>query len=241
MKITTSQLRRIIREEVEQEKLRRTIRESIRQELVREGFFDRVKDVFGAGVMKDFPKLLAGVRTLTSTAATHGPNLENPQYASDFLGKAIHESEFGVVNVPGNKGKGFVLSKIFDDQGNLIDKDLNKKLLDLGKQYENKKLDREKFERKVYDLVGIVTTRWSEFADFAKDLVAACKAKADKQKKDSDDAYEQGQKEKAARSAEDRDLRMKVARKLGLDQDDPRVDQEMNRIRGRVDRPWTEA
>ena len=237
MKITTNQLRRIIKEEVEQEKLRRTIRKSVRQELICEGFFDKIKSAFGGGgMMKDFSKLLSGIRTLTGTSR-YGANLENPKYANDFLGKEIHDSKDGSVSVPGKKQKGFYLLKMFNwEDGSLVDNDLVKKLVDLQKQYQNKKLKDEQFQKKVHDLTGVIATRWSEFEGFAKDLMAACKAKEDAAKKASDDAYEQGQRERSARAEEDRELRMKVARKLRLDMDDPRVDAEMDRVRGRDDR-----
>jgi len=44
MKITVGQLRRIIKEEVEQEKLRKVVRKSIN-----EGFFDSIKKTLGVG------------------------------------------------------------------------------------------------------------------------------------------------------------------------------------------------
>lgn len=48
MKMTTSRLRQIIREEAVNERLRKIIRESVRKELLREGFFGDLKDVLSA-------------------------------------------------------------------------------------------------------------------------------------------------------------------------------------------------
>jgi len=194
MKITALELRSIIKEEVEKEKLRRIVREAVRQEMINEGFLDKVKGMFGGGIIKDFASLMKGISELPMHYSGVKPNKENPKIAADFLAAMIGDGLD--VQIPGKKGKGFWLGTLFDGDGNLKEKDLTTKLLDLQSQYKNKKLNDDKFEKEVVKLVGFPRARWSEFASFAKELITAAKEQEEKAKRESEDKLEQGKKER---------------------------------------------
>jgi hypothetical protein len=227
MKITSSQLRSIIKEEVEKEKLRKIIRESVRQELIREGFLDKIKGVFGGGMEKDFAFLKKAISKLPMKMQGVKPNKEHPKYAVDFLAAMVGDGLD--VQIPGKKGKGFWLGTLFDGDGNVKEKDLTNKLLDLQQQHKNKKLDDDKFEKEVVKLVGFPRSRWKEFDGFVTDLMAAAKEQEEKAKSESEYNLEQGKKERERIAREKAEEENRVYKPMGKTVADARREEEEER------------
>jgi hypothetical protein len=84
MKITVGQLRRIIKEEVEQEKVRRVVRKSIN-----EGFFDSIKRTLGVG--KADSKVLKAAESLMTSMPI--PGFEDVKFTAKDAKSTMANSE----------------------------------------------------------------------------------------------------------------------------------------------------
>jgi len=231
MKITVNQLRKIIKEEIQRSKFENLVKEAAQYEKLNEGFFDKVKGVFGKGLAADADKLRIGVRGLQNRALGT-TNVEKPESVADFIAKAVQDSG-GFVKLPKQK-RGFQLSKILDSGA-----DLPKQIDDLKKKFEAGKLDDERFSKQVSELTGIDSKGWGEFSDFVKALIADAEVKVKAAKQGEQEAQAGRERRQSEKEKSDYDRRYAIASRLGVDIDDFRVQRELNR--GRDDSTRTGA
>lgn len=229
MKITTAQLRNIIREEVKKAKFEKFIRESVRNELINEGFLDKVKGVFGKGLQVDVRGLINGIK-LFQSEFEHFRGFDvrksKPKTSQQFLMKQIYDSTFKLP-FPGQEGKNINLGLLFNDKG-FAAKDVSEKIEIAAKKHADGRLDDEKFKDEVVKLTGVPAKFWGEFTDFAEAVIG------DSRKKYEDSSESENKRLDKMKNLGNKELEdaIKFARefanKNGLSMSDPRVKKQVS-------------
>lgn len=224
MKITVTQLRRIIKEEVERIKFEKLARESIRNELVNEGFLDKVKGVFGKGLQANVSGLINGIKLLQSEFDHYrGFDVRKgkPTTPQQFLIKQIYDSNFRVP-FPGQEGKSIHVGLLFNDKG-FIAKDVAEKIEIAAKKHQDGRLDDEKFKDEVLKLSGVPEKFWGEFTTFAEAIMNDSRSK-DQESSKAKSGYDKKMKNLGDKELKDAiELARDFANRRGLSMDDPRV------------------
>lgn len=240
MKITTSQLKQIIAEEVQKEKLRRIIRESVRAELMNEGLGDffadmtnKVKNMFG--LSKEEARIYKGMKEF----ATNAEKIQNAY--KKLVGKPNTEEKLSMMRKmiqPIGKYSDQEVSDFL--QGSIGKADVLKDFLD---RYEAGTYEKQPFsevEKSFERLAKLPKNKWLTATDAADNILRMAddsQATSDRLRKQKEDAETVKRKEereaentrKSRRELEDEKFRKareeedRLRRKQAAeDYDDPR-------------------